>query len=139
MAPVLKPVTRLAKDSISGQDFILIDKNPFRFGRECRQSKNIKKFLSSERRLGTLKPNNDFYLLDFGKRLQISREHFLIAKDNDGYIICDRSSTCGLIVNSQRIHSEKGVLETSLNDGDKIVVGNKRSDYIFKFFASYLE
>jgi len=137
---VLKPMTAEAENSISsyclGHEFIGIWEFPFRIGRESRVETVNGKLVHAERnKIGSGKPNNDIYLMDRGRYLQISREHFRIEKTETGYKLFDRGSACGTIVNDQKIGGEDRGGTHTLEDGDIIKIGAEDSDYLFKFIT----
>ncbi len=137
---ILKAKTPEARNSISknclGDEIIGIWKFPFRIGRESRVEKIDGKLVFSERqKISNGKPNNDIYLVDHGHFLQISRQHFQIEKTEIGYIVSDRGSACGTIVNSKRIGSEDRGGTAMLKDGDIITVGAEDSPYQFEFIT----
>lgn len=131
----LVPQTQEARNAIE-QDFLGIDHFPFRLGRESRRGRH---FISdgidyTEKRTGLVPPNNDFYLMDEGEFLQISREHFQVERQEDGtFSIFDRASSCGTIVirrgKETVIKGERLVLFPD----DLIKIGSTRSLYIFRF------
>ena len=87
--PVLLPLTPEARNACQGEE-IKLHKLPFRIGRENRvtSEKQVKR---KERRKLTGTPNNDLYLIDNGKFLNVSREHFQIDKKEDGtYELCGK-------------------------------------------------
>ena len=131
--PVLQPLTSEARKSIQG-DEIILDKSPFRVGRECRVRMVDGSLHVIERRKTHDPPNNDLYLLDGGRRLNVSREHFQIEQKEDGtYELLDRGSACGTIVGKQVVGgSDKGG-RGLLKDGDVIVVGTSESPIMFRF------
>ena len=131
--PVLQPLTSEARKSIRG-DEIKLDKSPFRVGRECRVRMVDGSLQVIERRKTHDPPNNDLYLLDGGRRLNVSREHFQIEQKEDGtYELLDRGSACGTIVGKQVVGgSDKGG-RGLLKDGDVIVVGTSESPIMFRF------
>lgn len=137
---VLKPMTPEAENSISsyclGHEFIGIWEFPFRIGRESRVETVNGKLVHAERnKIGSGKPNNDIYLMDRGRYLQISREHFRIEKTETGYMVFDRGSACGTIVNEQRIGGEDRGGTYTLEDGDTIKIGAEDSPYLFQFIT----
>ncbi|WP_456323087.1 FHA domain-containing protein [Hydrogenimonas sp.] len=110
---------------------------PFLIGRESRLeiSKNGE-LLVKERFKHSFVNNktNDLYLVDFGKKLQISREHLLIEQTDDGrYYILDRGSKCGSEANGTRIGSGTEVERTEIKDGDTIILGTPSSPYRYIF------
>jgi hypothetical protein len=80
-------------------------------------------------------PTNDIYLIDLKEYLQISREHFQIEKQSDGYYIVDRGSHCGTYVNENRLYGDGKQVREKLNDGDIIKLGTKESPYRFEFIV----
>ena len=71
--------------------------------------------------------DNDLYLQDFPP-FNVSRNHFQIDKEEGRYVIIDRGSHLGTIVNGKRIDAQ-----TVLNIGEnKIIVGMKVSPFVFK-------
>ena len=137
---VLKPMTPEARNSINrnclSHDFIGIWEFPFRIGRESRVETVNGKLVHAERnKIGSGKPNNDTYLMDRGRYLQISREHFRIEKTDSGYTVFDRGSACGTIVNSQGIGGEDRGGTHALKDRDIIKIGAEDSPYLFQFIT----
>ncbi len=71
--------------------------------------------------------DNDLYLQDFPP-FNVSRNHFQIDKVEGRYVVIDRGSRLGTIVNGKRIDAQ-----TVLNMGaNKIIVGQKISPFAFK-------
>ncbi len=137
---VLKALTQAAKDAIAHcaivDDMVSIRQYPFNIGRESRVQMIGKSLEVMERRkFDDSKPNNDLYLLDRGRMLNISREHLLIEKDKDSYLLVDRGSACGTGVNDVRIggHDKGGTGE--LKDGDIIAIGAKDTPYRYEFIV----
>lgn len=56
-----------------------------------------------------------------------------LRRDGAGYILVDRASTCGTIVEGQTVGGDTRGGTCSLHDGDVIIVGTSRSPYAFKF------
>ena len=137
---VLKPMTPEAENSISsyclGHEFIGIWEFPFRIGRESRVETVDGKLVHAERnKIGSGKPNNDIYLMDRGRFLQVSREHLSIEKTETGYSISDRGSACGTSINTQKIGGEDRGGTHILEDGDTIKIGADESPYLFQFIT----
>ncbi len=135
---VLVPVTDEAVEAVDQtclpNHMIGILKFPFKLGRESRVGQMEGEQVVMERKKATKAlANNDFYVIDFGKRLQISREHFSIENDNGRYSLVDRESACGTSVNSQQIggYDKGGTLD--VKHGDTIKLGTDESKYLFKF------
>ncbi len=137
---VLKAISSEARGTITknclGDEIIGIWKFPFRIGRESRVEKVDGTLVLSERqKISSGKPNNDIYLVDNGHFLQISRQHLQIEKTEIGYIVTDRGSACGTIVNTKKIGSEDKGGSTMLKDGDIIKIGADDSHYLFEFIT----
>lgn len=135
-APVLCPLTPEARESIQG-DEIKLHKFPFRVGRESRVRMVKGSPQSIERRKLQAPPNNDLHLIDSGRRLNVSREHFQIERNEDGtYELVDRGSACGTIVSKHVVGGDDKGGRCPLKDGDVIVVGTSKSPIAFKFLVS---
>jgi hypothetical protein len=137
---VLKALTLAAKEATpQGQridDLISIRKFPFRMGRESRVLKiNGRKERLERQKLDNRKPNNDLYLVDRGKLLNISREHLQIEKTESGYRLVDRRSSCGTKINGVAIGSNGKDGSVALHDGEVIGIGSKDSPYLYKFIT----
>ncbi len=132
----LIPFTKEAAVSLGHRNRLELDKFPFRFGRESRRKKEGVMHLYREKRRSGCKPNNDFYLFDLGKYLNISREHFQIDRVNEKYYISDRGSTCGTIINRKVSLKDTPGKRYELQHGDTITVGKPDSRYIYTFTIS---
>lgn len=131
--PLLVPATATTRLSID-VDEIKMMKFPYRVGREARTHLMAKLPIFGERRNTRAQPNNDLYIRDMGRPLNVSREHFLIEKHEDGsYELIDRGSACGTIVNGNVIGGEYTGGRCPLFDGDTIVVGTHESAIAFEF------
>ncbi|MCP3888280.1 MAG: hypothetical protein GY702_05325, partial [Desulfobulbaceae bacterium] len=89
---VLKPLTSEAKEAIPrGQlegEFVCIKKLPFKIGRESRVKRVKGKLERLERpKMGGKEPNNNLYLVDQGRFLNISREHLQIERDENDFVL----------------------------------------------------
>lgn len=134
--PILLPLTEEARESINENEVeIKIYKFPFRIGRQSRSGIiNDNKEYEFDRRNPGNSPNNDCYLIDDGKHLNISREHIQIEKkDDDTYEILDRDSSCGTIVDGHNIGKPHKAERYPLKNGSIIVIGTPKSPYVFKF------
>ena len=100
---------------------------PYRIGRESRGTQRMPRGFVSERRDPGSRPNNDLYLAEPEEPLNVSREHFQIAQDDTGYLLVDRASTCGTIVEGQTVGGQARGGRIPLRDGDVIIVGTSRS------------
>jgi len=135
---VLVAITETSKYSIikrmHGKDILPIFKYPFRIGREARVDFVDGEVILQERhKLGGHEPNNDVYLLDNGDFLQISREHCSIVNNKDTYMLLDRGSACGSMVNNFQVGGDDQNGSCPLKDGDIITLGSKDSQYKYKF------
>lgn len=129
---VLVPLTEKAKKSIQ-RDKLEVTTFPFRVGRESRCSKEPVPPHILEKRTGKIPPNNDFYMIDDGELLNISREHFLIEQSENGdFMVLDRMSSCGTIVRSRQGSHTCIAQKWPISSGDEIVVGSSRSPYQFQ-------
>ena len=142
---VLKAVTGEAKHSILkrffGQDIIPIYNYPFRIGREARIEYLDDKITIQERHgLSGYEPNNDIYLIDNRELLQISREHCSIINNGlNEYILQDRESSCGTLINQIEVGDGDKDRTSILKDGDIITLGSEDSKYQFKFIILDME
>lgn len=137
---VLKALTEEARHSTIhnclGSELIGIWHYPFRIGRESRVQTIDGKIVPSERQKVSIgKPNNDIYLVDRGRFLQISRQHLQIDKTQNGYSVTDRGSACGTIINAEKIGGEDRGGTHELKDGDIIKIGAEDSFYLFQFMT----
>lgn len=131
--PLLRPATATTRLSIDVDD-VTIKTFPFRVGREARTHLMAKLPVFGERRHTRADPNNDLYVRDMGRPLNVSREHFMIERNEDGsYELIDRGSACGTIVNGNVIGGEYTGGRCPLFDGDTIVVGTHESAIAFEF------
>jgi predicted component of type VI protein secretion system len=78
-------------------------------------------------------PNNDLYLLELGNILNVSREHFHIDRQGDTYIIVDRGSNCGTLLEGELVGEKRKGGWKPLRNNDVIIVGGSESRFIFKF------
>ncbi|MBI4825281.1 MAG: FHA domain-containing protein [Nitrospirae bacterium] len=132
--PVLHPLTEEARNSITESE-IQINKFPFRIGRQSRSGIiNSGNGLAFDRRNPGNSPNNDCYLIDNGKHLNISREHIQIEKkEDDTYEIMDLNSSCGTTVDGHNIGKPHEAEYYPLKNGSIVVIGTPKSPYVFKF------
>jgi hypothetical protein len=130
--PVLRSVTPTARLSIG--DEIVLDRFPFRVGREGRTHPTAGILSEAERRAPPQRTSNELYVKDFGKSVNVSREHFQIEAKSDGsYELVDRGSACGTIVGSHVIGGNFSGGRCPLQFGDAIVVGTRESAIVFEF------
>jgi len=105
---------------------------PFRVGRESRKARWTGQGVVGERRK-TAPPNNDLYLVEVTEPMNVSRQHFLIDRDDSGFFLSDRGSMCGTLVEGETVGGEGREGRILLEDHDVIIVGTSLSRYIFKF------
>jgi pSer/pThr/pTyr-binding forkhead associated (FHA) protein len=134
MSARLIALTDEARSAI-GAEFLTMYTFPYKVGRESRSALGRVAF-SIERRLGSAPQLNDVYLREDspGQVFHISREHFLIDRDEEGrYFLSDRASACGTTVNGETIGGDRRGGRVALHDHDVIVVGTPASPYSFRF------
>jgi hypothetical protein len=127
----LKALTHESKASLGGSLY-RIPHFPFKVGRECRVAVRPLPFPDSRRRPDSI-PNNDLYLLELGNVLNVSREHFLIDRQGDTFIIVDRGSICGTLLEGELVSEKRKGGWKPLHNNDVIIVGGSESRFIFKF------
>jgi pSer/pThr/pTyr-binding forkhead associated (FHA) protein len=127
---LLKALTPEARAALGGE-FLELRRLPFRVGRESRRGARFQGQGTPRRRTDTL-PNNDLYLIENEAELNVSREHFQIEARDGAYILVDRGSTCGTLVEGCLIGGQRQVVETPLKNCDVIIVGSSKSQFVFK-------
>ncbi len=110
-----------------------ITRFPYRVGRESREAQRTPHGFVTERRDPGSWPTNDLFLRDREEPLNVSREHFAIDRRDAGYVLVDRESTCGTIVEGETVGGEHKGGTVTLGDGDVIIVGISASPHVFKF------
>jgi hypothetical protein len=129
----LAALTPEGKDALQGPEKEITE-FPFRVGRESRRFESKeKKALFAEKRNPASRPNNDLYLSEDTDLLNVSREHFQIAREGAGFVLEDRGSTLGTIVEGQAVGGDHKGGRVPLRDGDVIIVGTSVSPHVFKF------
>lgn len=104
--PLLRAATATTRLSINHEE-IRITRFPFRVGRETRTHLMSRLPGLLERRNSKIDPNNELYIRDMGRHLNVSREHFYIERKGDGsFEVVDRGSACGTRVGSNVIGGE---------------------------------
>ncbi len=107
---------------------------PFRIGRDSRTSPPGSDEVI-ELRLGIIPGLNDLYLVEarWADLLQISREHLQIERDGQRFFVADRGSQTGTIVAGRPVGGNRAAGRAEVTSGDLIVIGNDRSEFIFRF------
>ena len=137
---MLQPLTPEAKEAVPVHalrgGMIAIYTFPFKIGRESRVVKIDGRLERMERtKKDDSPPTNDLYLIDRGHRLNISREHFEIARNEAGYTLLDRGSACGTKVEGHNIGGNDLGGSAALHDGNVIAVGAVGTPYVFRFIS----
>jgi len=137
---VLQAMTPAAEEAVPHSllvvGYVCIREFPFRIGRESRVRVTAGKEQLFERpKLGGRLPNNDLYLIDDGKPLNISREHCQIEVSSAGYQLVDRGSACGISINGSRMGGHDTGGQCVLVDGDVISIGSDATPYHYRFIT----
>ena len=137
---VLKAMTPAAEQAVPQtqliEGYIPIRRFPFRVGRESRVKIVDGRVERVERvKYNKATPTNDLYLIDDGRRLNISREHFQIEQDGQKYYLFDRGSACGTFAGDNALNGKNQTATAELKDGDTIVIGTRQSPYVYQFIA----
>jgi pSer/pThr/pTyr-binding forkhead associated (FHA) protein len=127
----LAALTPEAKSAIGGAE-LSITSFPFRVGRDSRGKRAVARVLMDRRRTAS-RPNNELYLTEPDPATNVSREHFQIEHNGTQYVLVDRQSTCGTIVEGQVVGGKQAGGAVILRDGDVIIVGTSASRFAFKF------
>jgi pSer/pThr/pTyr-binding forkhead associated (FHA) protein len=129
---VLVALTPEARE-VGGAAEIEITRFPFRVGRESREGQRVSARIVMERRRPANRPNNDLYLVEREEPFNVSREHFQIEQNGTHYVLVDRQSTCGTLVEGRIVGGRQTGGAVPLHDGDVIIAGTSSSRYVFKF------
>jgi pSer/pThr/pTyr-binding forkhead associated (FHA) protein len=130
--PVLAALTLEARAALGG-DRLAIGRLPFRIGRDSRAQRAARTRVVTERRRTGSRPNNDLYLPDGGAQPTVSREHLRIEHNGTHYVLVDRQSAHGTLVEGKLVGGKQTGGAVRLEDGDVIIVGTGTSPYVFKF------
>jgi len=106
---------------------------PFRIGRDSRGRARPAPRTLRDRRKPASQRSNDLYLEETTEPFQVSRQHLQIQHNGTRYVLVDRESTCGTIVEGTVIGGQHRGGAVDLSDGDVIIVGTAKSPYVFKF------
>lgn len=109
-----------------------IERFPYRVGRESRGMQRTAEGIVRERRSPGSRPTNELYLVEHDEPMNVSRAHFLIDRSDADYVLVDRESTCGTIVEGEIVGGGTQGGRVTLHDGDVIIVGTSNSPYAFK-------
>ena len=129
-AAYLKALTPEARLCL-GTSLFEITRFPFRVGRESRSGAPM--HFPSSRRKAESAPTNDLYLFETGPALNVSRDHFQIESRRDEFVLADRGSACGTLVEGETVGEDRAGGERRLDPNDVIIVGASESRYAFKF------
>jgi pSer/pThr/pTyr-binding forkhead associated (FHA) protein len=110
-----------------------ITKFPFRVGRESRGAPRVAPRTIAERRKSETRSSNQLYLPEHHEPFNVSREHFQIDHNGTRFILTDRQSACGTLVEGRLVGGQNKGGAVPLRDGDVIIVGTSASRHVFKF------
>lgn len=127
----LKALTPEAKSALGGE-YLQITTFPFRVGRESRLASRTLAPPDPRRRPDS-SPNNNIYLSESGAVYNVSREHFQIDHRDDAYVLVDRGSACGTLVEGELVGEKRAGGSRRLDNHDVIIVGTSESKFVFKF------
>jgi pSer/pThr/pTyr-binding forkhead associated (FHA) protein len=129
---ILVALTPEAKAALGGPE-AAIAKLPFRVGRESRGALRAAGRTIAERRKPRSRPTNDLYLTEKAEPFSVSREHAQIQHNGTHFILVDRQSSSGTIVEGAVVGGRHAGGAIRLNDGDVIIIGPSSSPFVFKF------
>ncbi len=118
-----------------GAVLVTISRLPFRVGREARGRGRAAPRTLADRRKRESPPTNEVYLPEAAEPFEVSREHFQIQHNGTRYVLVDRQSRTGTIVEGTVLGGQHRGGAVELDDGDVIIVGTSKSPYVFKFRA----
>ena len=130
--PALVALTPEAAAVLGGAE-ATIREFPFRVGRELRGVPPASGRTIAERRKRGGQRTNDLYLRERAEPFNVSREHLQIQHNGTQYILVDRQSACGTLVEGKVVGGRGVGGAVPLKDGDVIIVGTSSSPYVFKF------
>lgn len=129
----LSALTPEAKDALGGAE-LPVTQFPFRVGLESRARRAVARIVMDRRRPGS-RPSNELYLAEPEPATNVSREHFQIEHNGAQYVLVDRQSACGTLVEGRVVGGKQAGGAVPLRDGDVIIVGTSASRFVFKFRA----
>ena len=128
---MLAALTPEAREALGAAE-IEITRFPFRVGRESRGGQRAAGRVIMDRRKPGSGTNNELYLVEQEDPFNVSREHLQIEHNGTHYVLVDRQSTCGTIVEGKVVGGKNAGGAMPLQDGDVIIVGTSGSRYVFK-------
>jgi hypothetical protein len=133
----LVAITPEAVRALRGLTRVELTHFPFKVGRESRAPEPATGD-RVELRLGAAPDLNDLYLVEprWSDLMQVSREHLQIEQDGQRFFVADRGSHCGTLVAGRLVGGNRSFGRAEVRHGDLVVVGNDRSEYIFRFEVS---
>jgi pSer/pThr/pTyr-binding forkhead associated (FHA) protein len=120
-------------ERVLGGTRLLLGDLPLRVGRDLRRRRRFR--LRRDRRRGLVVGPNDLYIPEAGPRYRLSREHFLIGRDDAWFFVEDRHSACGTLVAERIVGGGRNGGRERLRDGDTILAGGRNSPFAFRFHA----
>jgi pSer/pThr/pTyr-binding forkhead associated (FHA) protein len=131
--PRLIALTEPARRSLRG-DFVVLNKMPFRIGRESRRTGSTgMRPDEKDRRQEAATPLNDLFIAEADEGSHVSREHVQIEIDDGEYFVRDRGSLNGIIVEGRSIGGDRAGGRAHLQDHHVIIIGTATSPFAFKF------
>ena len=128
----LSALTPEAKDALGGAE-LPVTQFPFRVGLDSRgATRAVARIVMDRRRAGS-RPSNELYLAEPEPATNVSREHFQIEHNGAQYVLVDRQSACGTLVEGRLVGGKHAGGAVPLRDGDVIIVGTSASRFVFKF------
>jgi len=128
----LKALTPEAERAVNHPEF-RIPHFPFRIG--CDSRRRIMPLVPSRRRPDS-PPSNDLYLKERGAAAFVSREHCLIDCRNGVFVLEDRGSFYGTLVEGEQVGGQKLGGQKILSHGDVLIFGSSGSPFAYKFLTA---
>ena len=129
---ILVALTPDAKAALVGAE-VAITRLPFRVGRESRGALRAAGRTIADRRRPRTRRTNELYLVEEAEPFSVSREHAQIQHNGTHFILVDRQSSKGTIVEGTVVGGRNAGGAIRLNDGDVIIIGPSSSPFVFKF------
>jgi pSer/pThr/pTyr-binding forkhead associated (FHA) protein len=105
---------------------------PYRIGRDSRRREMP---LVPSRRRADSPPSSDLYLKERGAAAFVSREHCLIDWRNGQFVLEDRGSFYGTLVEGRQVGGQKLGGQRPISHGDVLIFGGAGSSFAFKFLT----